>query len=259
MTLILSKFIPPLLFPTGLTLILCLIALWLAFRARAWGAATCAFLAALVLYAGASPILTAKLLRDLESRNPPRAECVEAPAIVLLGGGMAPPDAPRLHPETGPAGDRVIHAARLWKRGCAPRIVATGGFISFLSDAKGTEADLYAALLTELFGVPSKAVLRVGESKNTHDDAVLTARLFDSTGMKKEILLVTSASHMPRAAALFRKQGFKVMPEPTDFQAPEKPNFKVFDLLPSPGALGGNAVALNEYVGTWVYGLLGRL
>jgi uncharacterized SAM-binding protein YcdF (DUF218 family) len=259
MTLILSKFLPPLLFPVGLTVILCLVAVWLAFRARAWGAAICALLAAGVLYAGASPLLTAKLLRALEARNPPRAECVEAPAIVLLGGGMASAVPPRLHPETNAAGDRVIHAARLWKRGCAPRIVATGGYISFLTDAKGSEADLYAALLTELFGVPSKAILRVGGSKTTFDDAVLSARLFDSTGMKKEILLVTSASHMPRAAALFRRQGFAVTPEPTDFQAPKETGFKLHDVLPSAEALRGNAVALNEYLGTWVYGLLGRL
>lgn len=259
MTLLLSKFIPPLIFPVGLTFLLCLLAAWLAFRARAFGAAACAFVAALVLYLGASPYVTAKLLRGLEARNPPRAECVEAPAIVLLGGGMAPAGAPRLNPETNSAGDRVLHAARLYQRGCAPRVVATGGYISFLHDAKGSEADLYAALLTELFGVPAKAILKVGDSKTTHDDAVLTARLFDSTGMKKEILLVTSASHMPRAAALFRKQGFTVVPEPTDFHAPANPRFRLFDVLPSAEALRGNALALNEYVGTWAYKLLGRL
>jgi uncharacterized SAM-binding protein YcdF (DUF218 family) len=259
MLLVLSKVIPAFLFPAGLVVLLCLLAAWFAFRKGAKRAGLTALCAALLLYAAASPAVSNMLMLGLESGNPPVAVSPHAAAIVLLGGGMAPPTAPRMHPETNAAGDRVIHAARLWREGRAPFIVATGGFISFLTDAPGTEADLYARLLTEVFGLPDSAVVRMGRSRTTHEDALFTAGLFDSAGFEKEILLVTSASHMPRAVALFRKQGFVVHEAPTDFRGTDPSGFVFFSLLPSGAALAETTTALHEYLGMWAYKMLGRL
>ena len=258
MTLLLSKFIPPLLFPAGLTILLCLLAAWLAFRARAFGAGLAALLAAVVLYAGSSTLVTQRLVHGLEAQNPPLEKPPKAAAIVLLGGGMMAPSPWRLHPETNWAGDRLLYAARLWKEGHAPKIVATGGFIHFMTGVDGTEAELYEEALVELFDVPASSILKVGESRTTDEDAALAARLFDSTGMKKEILLVTSATHMPRAAALFRREGFTVIPAPTDFYS-GGPEFKIYQLLPSAKALAEGQLALHEYLGAWAYRMRGRL
>jgi uncharacterized SAM-binding protein YcdF (DUF218 family) len=259
MLLAVSKLIPALLFPASLAILLCLLVAWLAFRRGARAAGFLAFLTALLMYAAASPIVANRLLLGLERQHPPLAVNPAASAIVLLGGGMAPMLAPRVYPETNAAGDRVMHAARLWKQGLAPVIVPTGGYIGFLTDAPGTEADLYGRLLTEVFGVRDSAVLRMGQSRTTHEDAVFTAELFKERGLAKDILLVTTASHMPRAAALFRKQGFTVHPAPTDFRAETAPGFKFFRLLPSGGALSETTTALHEYVGMWAYRMMGRL
>lgn len=257
--LLLSKFLPALLFPATFAVLLCLLAAWLAFRKGAVAAGLIALLAGLTLYAAASPLVADRLVRGLESQYPAPAQYPKAAAIVLLGGGMAPRSPPRVEIETNAAGDRPLHAARLWKRGLAPVIVATGGYIPFLTDAPGSEADLYAGLLTEIAGIPDSVILRVGGSRNTHEDALLTAALFDSTGMKKDILLVTSAAHMPRAAALFRKAGFVVHPAPTDYQADEGSSFKIISLFPSGSAMAKTYVALNEYVGYRAYRMMGRL
>jgi uncharacterized SAM-binding protein YcdF (DUF218 family) len=259
MLLVISKLVPALLFPAGLAILLCLLAAWLAFRKGAPGGGSVALAAALLLYTAASPILSEKLLRGLESQSPPPRDYPQAAAVVLLGGGMAPLLPPRVHPETNAAGDRLLHAARLWKRGRAPVVVATGGYIPFLTTATGSEADLYAVVLTELFGLPEAAILRVPQSRTTHEDALYAAELFTRIGMKKDILLVTSATHMRRAAAIFHKQGFTVHAAPTDFRASEKKSFKAFDLLPSGAALAETHVALSEYVGYFAYRLLGRL
>jgi uncharacterized SAM-binding protein YcdF (DUF218 family) len=259
MLLFLSKLLSALLAPVGLVVLLCLFATWLAIRRKAWMPAGAAFLAAALLYTAASPRVANTLVLGLELRNRPALVYPKAAAIVLLGGGMLPAAAPRLRPETGAAGDRVIHAARLWRQKRAPRLVVTGGYIPYLTRATGSEADLYAEFLTEMFDVPDGSILRVGGSRTTHEDATLSARLFDSLGIKKEILLVTSATHMPRAAALFRKNGFTVHPSPTDFNGRENDPFLLFQLLPSAEALAQTNVALREYVGLWAYRMLGRI
>lgn len=258
MSLLLSKIVPALLFPVGLGVVLGLAAAVLAFRKGARAAGSVALLAALVLYLASSPIVSTCLLRSLEDRYPPPRNSPPAAAIVLLGGGMVPLIAPRIHPETGHAGDRVIHAARLWHAGHAPVVVATGGYIEFLTDAPGTEAGLYAQVLTALFGLPDSAVIAMGRSRTTHEDAMFTAELFDEKGVDKNILLVTSATHMRRAEALFRKAGFTVHPAPTDYRG-EVTAFKWFDLLPKADALLNTTVALHEYLGLLAYRLAGKI
>jgi uncharacterized SAM-binding protein YcdF (DUF218 family) len=259
MLLFLSKLLPALLFPLGFVILLCLAATWLAARRRAWLPACLTFLAALVLYAASTPLVSNGLLLRLELQNPPSLTYPKSTAIVVLGGGLMTLMPPRIRPETGIAGDRLLQAARLWRQKSAPRLVVTGGYVPFMTEAPGTEADLYASLLMELFDVPDSSILRVGGSRTTQEDASLTARLFDSTGMHKDVLLVTSASHMPRAAALFRKHGFTVTPAPTDFNATENDIFLSFRLLPSAESLAQTTVALREYVGFWAYRLLGRI
>ena len=64
---------------------------------------------------------------------------------------------------------------------------------------------------------------------------------------------------MPRAVALFRKNGFTVYPAPTDFDGNENQAFMLFQILPSAGALGQTYWALHEYVGIRAYKLLGRI
>lgn len=252
----LSKIIPMFLFPAGLVILLCLAIAWLAFRKGARAAGWLAVATAVMFYGAAAPVVGNILVRSLEKRYPPGNEAA-AKAIVLLGGGMSPLMDPRIHPETNAAGDRVLHAARLWKRGLAPVIVPTGGYITFLTDAPGTEADLYAQLLVDVFGIPSDAVIRMGRSRTTHEDALFTAALFDSIGMDKDILLVTSATHMTRAAALFRAQGFVVHPAPTDFRADRDPSFKFIRILPSGATVAETTAALHEYMGIVTYKLMG--
>ena len=259
MLLFISKLLPALLFPVGLTILLCLWVVCLAARRGAWLPAGIAFLAAALLYAASTPLVANRLTLRLEAQNHPAAHDPRAAAIVLLGGTMLPVTPPRIYPETGVPADRVMHAARLWRQKRAPKMVVTGGFIPYLTVSLATEADLFASLLTELFDVPDSSILRIGGSRTTQEDAALSARLFDSTGMKKEILLVTSATHMPRAAALFRKNGFTVHPAPTDFYAAENEPFLLFDLVPSPDALAQTCRSLHEYIGLWTYRMLGRI
>jgi uncharacterized SAM-binding protein YcdF (DUF218 family) len=77
------------------------------------------------------------------------------------------------------------------------------------------------------------------------------------------VLLVTSAMHMPRSVATFRRlcPAVAVIPAPTDFRAPDMPEDEWYreaaDQLPSAGNLAEFADATHEYLGMAYYRLRG--
>lgn len=255
----LSKVLPALLFPVGLVCCLCMILGVLAVLRKAKGMAWIAFIAFGVLYASSSPLVSWALLRGLESQYPEPASYPHAAAIVLLGGASVPNLPPRRHPEVNANGDRVLQTARLWRAGLATRLVVTGGAIAFITGYDSDEATMYADLMTSLFDVPDSAILRVPNSHNTYEDARYTAQLFDSAGLQKDILLVTSAAHMPRSVELFQKQGFIVHPAPSNFRVSSFFSFHPYRLLPSEQALDETTDALHEYAGLLWYKWMNRL
>jgi uncharacterized SAM-binding protein YcdF (DUF218 family) len=114
-----------------------------------------------------SPVSDALML-PLEDEA--RAEAAAAPAccyeaIVVLGGGIGPAVPPlRPDPELFDSSDRVWHAARLFHRGLAPRIVVSGG--SYLVESgkappTQTEAVAMRQFLVAL-GVPESAIVMEG-------------------------------------------------------------------------------------------------
>jgi uncharacterized SAM-binding protein YcdF (DUF218 family) len=118
-----------------------------------------------------------------------------------------------------------------------------------------TEASLAAELL-EAYGVPSDSILVESNSRNTHENAINTAVIWLARRFRSG-LLVTSATHMPRALASFRKAGLDVAPWPADFRTEHPLVNSVFDFLPDPGALEMTTTAIKEWLGLAVYRLRG--
>src|SRR5687767_7315375 len=94
--------------------------------------------------------------REAEGRAPPC--CYDA--IVVLGGAVSPAYPPeRPLSDLSDSADRVWHAARLYGRGVAPRIIVTGGsFLAQNGGPPGTEAEAMRVFLLDL-GVPSDAII----------------------------------------------------------------------------------------------------
>jgi uncharacterized SAM-binding protein YcdF (DUF218 family) len=262
--LFLSKLLPLLVYPLSLACLL-LLALILLRRRPRW----VLFLgvgALLLLWTGGNRLVALALARPLEWQYSPPAELPHAGVIVLLGGGELPAAAPQDFPGVNEAGDRMIYAAHLYQQGAAPRILASGGVVGV--DGPGGEpgAESMRKLLG-VMGVPSEAVLLEPRSRNTYENAVETKKLLDPQGIRR-IILVTSALHMPRAYAIFAKQGFEVIPAPTDYSVTEAawayyfspdPAVQLFNLFPRADVLDGTVRALKEYIGFAVYRLRGWL
>jgi uncharacterized SAM-binding protein YcdF (DUF218 family) len=150
------------------------------------------------------------LARSLELKYLPTDNIPNADVIVVLGGGTEPAVYPRTTVEINGAGDRVLYAAQLLKEGKAPNILLSGGDIEWMDEGSTTPAEDMATILTQM-DVPESALWLETESKNTYENAVDAKKILDEKEINK-ILLVTSAMHMPRAVAVFEKQGFEVIP-----------------------------------------------
>ena len=262
----LSKILPLLIYPLGLASLCLLLALWLWPRRR-WQAGVILTAFAL-LWVGGSPFAMTALLKPLEWEFLPPTEpaALQAEMIVVLGGSTRAQIYPRPIPELNDTGSRMLYAAALYRQGAAPRLLLTGGNLPWANPSVKTEAETMAAVL-EIMGVPREALILEGQSRNTYENAVNTRAILEDEGID-QIILITSAMHMPRSYRIFTKQGFDVIPAPADFNITydEAAVGRPFDLtafilrlLPTAENLNLTSRALKEYMGLAVYRLRGWL
>jgi uncharacterized SAM-binding protein YcdF (DUF218 family) len=203
------------------------------------------------------PVSSHFLLGPLERRHYPVERFPRVSAVVLLGGASVPAVAPRMYPETNLFGDRLMHAVRVFRSGCAPYLICTGGKLEFIDNFGGSDADNSARLLRELFGVDSSRILLGNRSRNTREDALEVVRLLGERGERYHVILVTSAFHMDRSSKVFRKAGIEVLEAPTDYAENSAFQWHVMNFVPSAEALNRVSLALHEYYGILAYRLLG--
>jgi uncharacterized SAM-binding protein YcdF (DUF218 family) len=248
---ILSKILQQWLNPLSLCIWLIIFSGLLTVRRKKLGV-TLLFLTAAFLWVSSTPALSSYLIASLERQYLPIpvSKSPKADAIVILGGCVGAAEYPRIEVDLTDASDRILHAARLYKAGKAPLIIATGGANAWLG-TKTPEAFTMDKLLRE-WGVPENVIVTEQNSLNTHQNAVNTKRLLNQKKLKT-ILLVTSASHMPRAMSTFRSTGITSIPSPTDYKIVNQEKSFLLSFLPDIGALGGTTLALKEYLGLLVY------
>lgn len=255
----LSKFLPLFIYPVGLTCVLIGVAL-LIWRRRRWQTAVLVT-AGLILYLASTPLVSWRLTRTLEWRYLPLEPLPQAEVMVVLGGATEQWDFPQQIPGLNHAGDRLLYAAWLYHQGAAQTLLLTGGR---LPGNTSYEAE-NMALILEMLGVPRAAMWLENEARNTYENGVYSKAMLDAAGVET-IILVTSATHMPRSVAIFEKLGLTVLPAPTDYevQAPDwdeqtKPDaqFYLLGVLPDAEALAQTTRVLKEYLGIFIYGLRG--
>jgi uncharacterized SAM-binding protein YcdF (DUF218 family) len=213
-----------------------------------------------IVWLTGSPIVSTIVAGFLESLALPfdRATTERYDAVVVLGAGIMGKGSLRPADQlTGLSMQRTLCGADLFAEGRAPRLVLTGGDASIFGEGpkEAFEMKKFAVRL----GVPEHAILLDDRARTTYENAVGTKRVLS----QGSILLVTSASHMPRAAGLFRKQGFAVTPASCNYVVREWPGFwsdlDLFDFIPSLDALDEFTNALTEAVGTITYWATGKL
>jgi uncharacterized SAM-binding protein YcdF (DUF218 family) len=221
-------------------------------RLGLWVSATSVVLIALF---GLSPAANILLL-PLTERFPAWDERNGAPdGIIVLGGAINPNiSAARGITELDSAGERAIAMLMLAHRFPTVRIVYSGGSANLLSEAV-SEAP-YAKKLLEQLGMSGDRFLFESASRTTYENAIYSRDLVQPKPGERW-LLVTSASHMPRAIGTFRKVGFEVEAFPVDWRTSGWDDA----LLPFRRVSAGLArtdTAMREWNGLVVYWLTGR-
>ncbi len=153
--------------------------------------------------------------------------------------------------------DRIWQTITLYKIGKIKKILISGdsGYVI----RKGLhEADQLKEVLVK-WGVPSKDILVENKSKNTFENAKLTAVFMRNNKFNKKFLLITSALHMKRAAACFKKQKLEFDEFTTDHYHIKSTEFTFDQLLPSVNSFVMWEAYLKEVVGYTVYSLRGYL
>lgn len=161
--------------------------------------------------------------------------------IVALGGGVN--SDPELSPITQLSYSslvRLLEAIRLQRELPGSKLLVSGGG----GYDKTTVAAVMARVAQDL-GVKREDLVLEAESRDTEDEA----RLIKPLVGKERFLLVTSASHLPRAAALFRKQGLNPIPWPTGYLVKHQAARGPHDLFPWSQNLSKAETAFYEYLG----------
>jgi uncharacterized SAM-binding protein YcdF (DUF218 family) len=217
-------------------------------------------MALVVLWIGGIEPVSVALVRSLEWQYFPPEVLPSAEMIIVLGGGTASPDYPRGFVELGAAADRVLYAGWLYHQGAASKVLLTGGYIPWMGDLEGSPAENMSVILG-LLGVPQEALLLETESMNTYENALFSKEILDREGVNR-IILVTSAQHMPRSVAIFKKLNVEIFPAPVDYTVTEmdwerlwEPRLttQIFNFLPTVGNLSATTNAIKEYLGMMVY------
>ena len=181
-------------------------------------------------------------------KPPVEVEETGADVIVLLGGG-AFRDVQDVEGEgtlASSAASRLLTAVRLQKLLDLP-IILSGGQV--YSDS-GAEAEISGRILKSL-GVPEEKILLETKSVNTTQNAIYSAEIMREKNFHKP-LVVTSAFHMRRAALNFSRQGFEIIPYPTNFTVSQNPEFHYTKLRPQAEALLLNVTVMQEILRTFV-------
>ncbi len=175
-------------------------------------------------------------------------------AVVL--GGMIWYDARQDKPQFLRGADRLFQVLPLLKQGQVKKIFITSGSGS-ISKQDEKEADILKNYLVKA-GIPDSCIVTENQSRNTHENALLTKELFDKLQVKDSVLFVTSAFHLRRAVGCFEKAGItKLVLYPTDrYSGPRK--FEPDHLLiPNADALHQWDLLIHEVTGYLVYKIRG--
>lgn len=228
MLFMLKKYLGGLMLPLPFLLLVMALALallwWSRWQRTAKGLLTVSWLALFLL--SLQPVADG-LLKPIESAYPTWRGEEKVDYVIVLGGGYT------WNPQWAPSSNlinnslpRVTEGVRLWHANPGAKLVFTGA-PAVTNPVSTAEA---GARVAESLGVPRSDIITLDTPRDTEDEAAAVAKAIG----QQPFLLVTSASHLPRAMRFFQHQGLKPIPAPANQMAVESPLNPWEKALPSP-------------------------
>jgi uncharacterized SAM-binding protein YcdF (DUF218 family) len=259
---VMKKIVSLFFYPVGLCLtilILGLFCLW-ATRRQSLGKVL-ATLGTVLLFLCSTSLISSWLVVPLEGRYPAllhpetiswgHQSSTSAKWIVVLGGGhVSDPRLPANSQIHAAALGRLVEGVRLHKVIPGSKLLLSGGAVF----DPVPEAEVMARVAEDL-GVKPQDIRLESDSWDTAEEAEIIATMIG----REKFILVTSAAHMPRTMALFKKRGLEPIPAPADFLAPHVQSSGPGRFFPGGGSLGRTQAAVHEYLGlawAWLRGAI---
>jgi uncharacterized SAM-binding protein YcdF (DUF218 family) len=201
-------------------------------------------IAILLLGSFSYDVASERLLRPLEYSYPPLlsiGNLQDIKWVVVLGGGhTSDPKLPVTCQLSEASLVRLVEGVRLHRELAGSKLVLSGGSVfDRVSNAK---------VLSEVamaIGVKKEDIVLEELSKDTEDEAHLIQNIVG----QKRFVLVTSASHMPRTMAFFRRLGMDPVPAPSGHLVKESDAIAPGRFYPSAAGLWKAERAFYEYLG----------
>lgn len=249
-----SKLVTPLIQP--LTHIVLLLLLALIFYRHPRVVRWCLGLALALFFIFGTNFLPDLLTYRLEKQYQVPDEIPEVDAVVVLAGMVDLKQSSSEYIEFKENVERILTGIQLVKQDYANILLLSGGTGSLYHQEK-KEAPLLRQFAID-FGIPESQILIESTSRNTYENALHSKRVMQEHGIS-QIILVTSANHLPRAMACFYNVGIKPIPYPVDFRFTPNGDYHLSDLIPTVGAFRKTSYILHEYIGLLAYKLNGYI
>lgn len=220
--------------------------MWLWKRKRV--AFACWGVSLLVLLIGSLPVLSYEANRSREFHHEPLnltgdLDPAHPVVAVVLGTGFNPdPWLPQNSRVSGTAHARFLEGVRIYRNRPDVRLLVS------VANDEADPADKAAFLdeMIKLLALDPARVELVTEAESTEDEARLAIKHVKDG---EQVVVVTSAGHMPRAMTIFADADLKPIAAPCDFWYPRagSPHEKKWkQWIPSSGGIGGTRQMLYE-------------
>ena len=190
--------------------------------------------------------LTFAPIPELKANAPLPAELARCRFVVVLGSGHS--DSPGFSANnqlSSAALARITEGVRLLRLLPGAKLVVNGGG----RPGYPTHAAVLGRVAVQL-GIEPGRIVYAEAGRDTEDEAREVTALVGQA----PVALVTTAWHLPRAAALFRRAGVDVLPCPTDYTARPSPEFYWSDVDWDVASLERSTAAVRERIGyLWVW------
>ena len=171
--------------------------------------------------------------------------------IGVVLGGVSTYDAKNSTINFNKNADRLIYAEKLYREGIINKILISGGS-GMLFNNNYKEASFIKNHLIQN-GISTNDIIIEKNSRNTKENASLSAEILKRDFQKESVLLITSALHMKRAILCFNKNGIAVTAFPTDNTNTHRGFHPEDMLLPNSKSLNKWESIIHEWVGYLVY------
>lgn len=151
--------------------------------------------------------------------------------------------------------NRLTQTLELYQQGKIRQVLLTGGSSNIIT--RGQLESQVTVDFIEDMGVPRTAVIVESQARNTWENAQNTAKIIQSKYPQASCLLITSAWHMRRARACFRKVGLNIDFYCTDYKSSALGAWAWLQF--EPGVLADWEALFKEWVGMLVYAMRGYI